>query len=81
MPLAFAEQRLDALHKEPHHGIKDDTVSEAKGLDWIRIDFRIPSLGAEGMLGIPEEATDEGQQEHGCEIDTHRTAEEDERED
>ena len=78
MPFAFAEEWLDSLHEQAHHGVEDDAVAEAEGFDRACVDFRVATMGAEGVLGVPEEAADEGEQEHGSEVDAYRGAEEDE---
>ena len=77
VPFPFAEEGLDPLHQKAHHGIEDDAVSKAQGIDGVCINLRITTLGAERVLGIPEESADECKKEHGGKIHTDGGAEKD----
>jgi len=62
LPLDSAEERLNTLHEETHHGVKYNTISKAQRFYRIGVDCRVSSLWAQRVLSVPEEAAQEGEQ-------------------
>ncbi len=80
MPFAIAEQGLDSLHQESHQPVEDDAVAKVQRLGRGRVNFGVASERTEGVLGIPEESTEERQTEHAGDFDRDRDTEKNQRE-